>query len=175
MYNSKHVKIVAKALKEFLSEGKTLKTEGEYSGSFPEKRACFVTLKSERGSLRGCIGTLKPMYRNLTTEIIRNAVSAATRDPRFNPVNIDELERLKISVEILSEVEEIDPDELPDPKKFGLIIEEPLTGRRGVLLPNIEGINTPEEQVAVIKRKAGILQNGLDGLKCYQFTTKKYE
>ena len=86
MYNSIFKEIVAETLKEYLKTGKTHNTEQKYKGVLPEKKSCFVTLKTSAGKLRGCIGTLKPIYVNLKTEIIRNAVASATRDSRFIPL-----------------------------------------------------------------------------------------
>jgi AmmeMemoRadiSam system protein A len=120
---------------------------------FYERRAaCFVSLKTH-GELRGCIGTLEPAEPGLGHEIARNARSAAFHDPRFPPLRADELEGLACSVDVLSPSEPCTPADL-DPQRYGVIVA---TGpRRGVLLPDLVGIDTVEQQVAVALQKAGI-------------------
>ncbi|MEG0377452.1 MAG: AmmeMemoRadiSam system protein A [Eubacterium sp.] len=120
-----------------------------------ESAGVFVTLYKV-GELRGCIGTLSAATENLAEEIVRNAIEASTYDPRFLAVEAQELYQLEIEVDILGISEEIDTIEALDPKKYGLIIEKGL--QRGVLLPNITGITTAEEQITMVKRKAGIME-----------------
>lgn len=175
MHNKRYTNIVASALREYFETGSTKATEELYGHDDKLRKACFVTLKKANGQLRGCIGSIKARYKNLTTEIIKNAVAAAMHDPRFAPVKPKELKNLKISVEVLDKPEEISPDALPDPQEYGLIIEEAGTNKRGVLLPGIEGIDSPEQQVQIIRRKAGIQQSGFDDLKLFKFKTEKYE
>jgi AmmeMemoRadiSam system protein A len=121
---------------------------------FANRRAgVFVSLK-KHGQLRGCIGTISPTCDNIIEEIAENAIGAATRDPRFYPVEASELPELDISVDILGEPEPVrNMDEL-DPKKYGVIVSA--GGRRGLLLPDLEGVDTVEEQVAIARQKAGI-------------------
>ena len=176
MYTAQSIytKTAFKAIKEFLKTGSTQFIENqEIPKDFLIKAACFVTLKTDTNKLRGCIGTLNPVYRNLYTEIIRNAVASATRDYRFTPLTLSELKHIKLSVEVLNPPEEIDDIGLLNPKIYGAIISDN-TGNRGVLLPDIEGINTVEEQIKIIKRKAGISQNSNKGLTFYRFKTEKY-
>ena len=113
---------------------------------------CFVSLHLPDGELRGCIGTVEPTKENLGSEIISNAVAAAMRDPRFPPLANEELETLDISVDVLSE-----PEPIPDlaghnPKKFGLIAI--YRGRSGLLLPDLEGVDTAEDQLSIVLQKA---------------------
>ena len=113
----------------------------------------FVSLK-KHGQLRGCIGTISPVQNSIAEEIAANAVSAAVRDPRFNPVVRAELRELDISVDIMAEPEPVaDITEL-DPKRYGVIVSS--GSRRGLLLPDLEGIDTSAEQVAAAKQKAGL-------------------
>jgi AmmeMemoRadiSam system protein A len=112
-----------------------------------------VTIR-DGGELRGCIGTIEPSERSLADEIVRSAILAATEDPRFKPVAARELPRLSYSVSVLEPPEEIDSINQLDPDRFGVIVSS--GGRRGLLLPNIEGIDTPELQVEIARRKAGI-------------------
>lgn len=119
---------------------------------YSRRAACFVTLK-KRGELRGCIGTLEPAEASLDHEIARNAHASALRDPRFPPVDGDEIEALTCSVDVLSPSEPCGLGDL-DPRVFGVIVESGL--RRGVLLPALEGIDTVDRQVGVALQKAGI-------------------
>lgn len=115
----------------------------------------FVTLHKE-GDLRGCIGTIAPTTANAIDEIIQNAVSAATEDPRFPPVTTDELSALEYSVDILGAAEPIDTIEQLDAQRYGVIVSKGF--RRGLLLPALEGVDTPEQQVAIALGKAGVGQ-----------------
>lgn len=113
----------------------------------------FVSLKKD-GQLRGCIGSIYPHEANIIQEVITSAINAGTRDPRFYPVRPEELDDLNISVDVLTEPEEVNGPEALDPRKYGVIISS--GSRSGVLLPNLEGINTVEDQLAVVRQKAGI-------------------
>ena len=120
---------------------------------YQNRAGVFVSIKKE-GALRGCIGTIQAVYPSIAEEIIFNAISASTRDPRFPAVAAEELERLDVSVDVLGEMEEIDsPDQL-DVKRYGVVVTK--GRRRGLLLPNLEGVDTIEEQVAIARQKAGI-------------------
>ena len=112
-----------------------------------------MTIKKD-GNLRGCIGTIYPVCPTLAQEIINNAVSSGTRDPRFNPVKPSELDELVYSVDVLGETEDINsPSEL-DVKRYGVIVSKGY--RKGLLLPNLDGVDTVEEQISIAKQKAGI-------------------
>lgn len=113
----------------------------------------FVSIK-ENGSLRGCIGTIQPSESSLAREIIYNAVSASSRDPRFSPVEPEELDRLTITVDVLGEVEKAESWKDLDVKRYGVIVSN--ENGRGLLLPNLEGVDTVQEQIAIAKQKAGI-------------------
>lgn len=117
--------------------------------------ACFVSIKTGRNDLRGCIGTIEPSRPTLAEEIIINAVHAATRDPRFTTVGEHELPLLRYSVDVLSEPEPTQFESL-DPSLYGVIVEDQARTRRGLLLPDIEGIETSTQQVQIAARKAGI-------------------
>ena len=131
----------------------------------------FVSIH-ENGELRGCIGTIAPTRNSLAEEIVSNAIAASTRDPRFYPIGPDELSRLEINVDVLSEAEPIDsPDEL-DVKRYGVIVSK--GGRRGLLLPDLEGVDTVEDQIDIACRKAGIYP-GEDGIKLQRFEVVRHE
>jgi len=120
-----------------------------------KKAGAFVSIHKKDGSLRGCIGTFMPTRPNLALEIVTNAISSATQDPRFPPVSKEELPDLVYSIDILSKPKTISNRKVIDPKKYGLIVSSP-DGRRGLLLPDIPEVDTPEQQIAICRQKAGI-------------------
>ena len=117
------------------------------------KAGVFVSIHKE-GRLRGCIGTILPVRRSIAEEIISNAISAATGDPRFDPVRPNELDQLEISVDVLSTPEKIESRADLDVKRYGVIVSS--GSKRGLLLPNLEGIDTVDEQVEIAMKKGGI-------------------
>lgn len=119
---------------------------------FARPSACFVTLK-KRGQLRGCIGTLEPAESGLGAEIVRNARASALHDPRFPPVEPAELDALVVSVDVLGTSEPCGLDDL-DPARWGVIVSAGF--HRGVLLPDLQGVDTVDAQVAIALQKAGI-------------------
>ncbi len=119
------------------------------------RAGCFVSIKTREGELRGCIGTVDPVKDTLAEEIMANAISAATRDPRFSPVQKSELPNLKYSVDVLSPPERCAFEDL-DPEIYGVIVEDESGFRRGLLLPGLEGIKTATQQVEIASSKAGI-------------------
>ena len=118
-----------------------------------ERAGVFVSIHKD-GMLRGCIGTFLPTRENVAREIISNAVSASTRDPRFDAVRPEELPWLEINVDVLSRPEKIGSKAELDVKKYGVIVSN--GSRRGLLLPDLDGVDTVEEQVDIARRKAGI-------------------
>ena len=118
-----------------------------------ERAGVFVSLHKE-GRLRGCIGTIEPTRHCVAEEIIENAISASTRDPRFSPVRAEELDALEISVDVLARPEKISSIAELDVKRFGVIVSKGM--KRGLLLPNLDGVDTVEQQVSIALRKAGI-------------------
>ena len=122
-----------------------------------ERRAgAFVSIHKQ-GQLRGCIGTIAPTQDSLAREILWNAVSACSRDPRFDPIRPEELKWLEISVDVLGEPEDIESEKELDVKRYGVIVSS--GRRRGLLLPDLDGVDTPERQVDIARRKAGIGPN----------------
>ena len=126
--------------------------------SYPEealkiRAGAFVSVH-ECGMLRGCIGTIGPTMDNLAQEIVQNAISAVSKDPRFEPVTEDELSSLEINVDVLKEPEPISSMKELDVKKYGVIVESGY--KRGLLLPDLEGVDSVEEQVLIARRKGGI-------------------
>ena len=124
-----------------------------YVSSITCRGGVFVSLK-KFGELRGCIGTIAPVQENLAQEIISNAISAGTRDPRFLPVEEKELPYLEYSVDVLKEAEQIDSLEQLDVRRYGVIVSD--EHRRGLLLPDLEGVDTPLQQISIALNKAGM-------------------
>lgn len=149
-----YVKLARHTIETWLRTGELPRVPKELPGELYSRRAgAFVSLK-EDGRLRGCIGTTRAVQGSLAEEIMHNAVSACSQDPRFSPVELWEAERLTITVDVLGDTERISsPDEL-DVKRYGVIVTK--GGRRGLLLPNLEGVDTVEQQIAIAKQKAGI-------------------
>ena len=147
------VRLAKDALEKYIRSGKTLRRpENLPEWMTAQQAGVFVSLH-KGGDLRGCIGTIAPWYGCVADEIIALAVEAGTRDPRFLPVTADELPDLEYNVDVLSEAEPADKSEL-DAKRYGVIVS---TGsRRGLLLPDLEGVDTPGQQIAIALRKAGI-------------------
>ncbi len=138
---------------------------------FTTKAGAFVTLHKLDGSLRGCIGTIEPTKETLALEIRDNAIAAATRDPRFHPVTPSELDEIVVHVDVLNPSERVkDLSEL-DPKKYGVIVQK--GWHRGLLLPDIEGVDTVEEQLRIAMLKAGITNP--DNVEIYKFTVTRYK
>lgn len=129
----------------------------------------FVSLK-KRGELRGCIGTIEPVQANIALEIVENAISAASKDPRFRPLEEEELVELMTSVDILGPPVRVTGMEELDVGRFGVIVKSGI--RRGLLLPAIEGIASVEQQVAIARKKGGIGEGDL--IELYRFEVERY-
>ncbi|MCI2242406.1 AmmeMemoRadiSam system protein A [Adlercreutzia faecimuris] len=148
------VALARQAVEAFTRTGEIIRRPADLPPELGERRAgAFVSLH-ERGQLRGCIGTIEPVRRCLADEVIRNAVSACSRDPRFPPVEPDELDFLEYSVDVLGEPEPVFSLEQLDPARYGVIVSH--RGRRGLLLPDLEGVDTVADQLSIAKAKAGI-------------------
>jgi len=148
-----YVKLAVKSVESYVRTGQVIATEEAAPEIRERQAAAFVSIHKGE-ALRGCIGTIAPMYENLAEEIIRNGIAAATRDPRFSAITPEELPELTINVDVLSEPEQIDDIALLDVKKYGVIVVNGM--RRGVLLPDLEGVDTPEQQIHIAMQKAGI-------------------
>ncbi len=149
-----YVQLARQTIEEYvLTKRKRKIPEGLPDEMYESRAGVFVSIKKE-GQLRGCIGTIQAVRGSVAEEIIENAVSAASSDPRFSPIEPEELEKLTISVDVLGETQKIDsPDQL-DVKRYGVVVTKGY--RRGLLLPNLNGIDTVEEQIRIAKQKAGI-------------------
>lgn len=121
-----------------------------------QQAGAFVSLH-KNGQLRGCIGTIAPTCDNLAWEIVQNAISACSRDPRFSPVRPNELDELEYSVDVLGAPEPVDSPAALDPKTYGVIVS--CGGRRGLLLPDLDGVDSVEAQLSIALQKGGIREN----------------
>jgi AmmeMemoRadiSam system protein A len=156
-----YVKLARYSLESFVTTGKRITRkdidnpdwEDLPEEIFSQRAGAFVSIHKD-GALRGCIGTILPTCSCVAEEILQNAISAGTNDPRFPMIREDELEFLEMSVDVLDEPEPISsPNEL-DVKRYGVIVTH--GGKRGLLLPNLDGVDTIEQQIDIARQKAGI-------------------
>ncbi len=168
------VRLARKSLETYVKTGRELDRSdypADLPGELTDRRAgAFVSLH-KNGQLRGCIGTIGPTTPCVADEIAQNAVSAAVRDPRFFPVQIPELPWLEYSVDVLGETEPIASIEELDVKRYGVIVS--CGSRRGLLLPNLDGVDTVEEQVRIAREKGGI-REGENGITYERFEVVRH-
>ena len=153
----------------YLNEGRVIPPPKEPTPEMRAKAGVFVSLH-RYNALRGCIGTFVPTTENVAKEIIQNAVSASTDDPRFPPMTAEELNDLEISVDVLSAPEPIKSVADLDAKRFGVIVKA--GPRRGLLLPDLEGVDTPEQQIEICRQKGGLGKN--EPADLFRFEVKRY-
>lgn len=163
--------LARQAVESYIRHGEILDPRGFEQGLLGGPAPCFVSLKTLDGDLRGCIGTIEPGRDTLAQEIVANAISAATNDPRFDPVRIQELPNLKYSVDVLFPPEETALEAL-DPNVFGVIVEDQSGARRGLLLPAIPGITDAKHQVEIAARKGGISPG--EPIKLWRFKVERF-
>lgn len=149
-----YVSLARNTLEAYVKEGRMMKLpEGLPEEMLSMQAGAFVSIK-KNGQLRGCIGTTGPTRKNIAEEIMYNAISSGTRDPRFDPVEPEGLGKLVYSVDILMEPEPVESMNELDVIKYGVIVKA--GARTGLLLPNLEGVDTAEQQVSIALQKAGI-------------------
>jgi AmmeMemoRadiSam system protein A/AmmeMemoRadiSam system protein B len=166
-----YVQLARATIEAYVSTGKKISIPVTVPKEMVSKRAgTFVSLK-EHGQLRGCIGTIGPVRENIAAEIIGNAISASTQDPRFSAVRPEELPDLVYSVDVLGPIEDIDSPEQLDVKRYGVIVTK--GGRRGLLLPNLEGVDTIPQQISIACEKAGLAPNETD-IKLQRFEVVRH-
>lgn len=166
------VKWAIKSIESYIRDRKLVDPirDGAPEELLSRRAGAFVSLHLLDGSLRGCIGTFMPTKVNLAVEVRDNAIAAATEDPRFPPVTQNELNEIEVTVDILSEPEKINDLSQLDPKKYGVIV---VSGyRRGLLLPDLPGVDTVEQQIRITLRKAGISEH--ERFDVYRFTVERY-
>lgn len=160
-----YVKLAYQSVVSYILKGKKLALPGNLPSEMLNIRAgAFVSIH-KNGALRGCIGTIGPTQNNVALEIIENGISASTRDPRFSPIRPDELKDLEINVDVLGRPQDISGLDELDVKRYGVIVTS--GHKRGLLLPDLEGVDTVEEQVAIAMQKGGITED--DEVKLQRF------
>lgn len=166
-----YVKLARKSLESYVLNNAKIEVPDDLPKEMLSKRAgVFVSIK-KNGNLRGCIGTIAATTGNVAEEIIENAINAGVGDPRFSPIRADELDDLEYSVDVLGEAELIDSRDELDVKMYGVIVTKGF--RRGLLLPNLEGVNTVEDQISIALRKAGISSDDDYTIERFEVTRHK--
>ena len=163
------VTLAVRAVRHYLATGSILSCPEDLPDELKIQAGAFVSIKKHK-RLRGCIGSILPQSNRLAEEIIQNAISAATRDPRFPPIRPQELPELDFSVDVLTQPEKIKSKSALDCKRYGIIIKN--REKQGVLLPNLEGIESVEEQIRICRKKAGLKPD--DPIDIYRFESKRY-
>jgi len=162
------VALARDAVERYIRDGVVLRPEA----TVPEMAAragVFVSLH-KRGELRGCIGTFEPTRENVAEEIVSNAIASATRDPRFRAVAPRELGELEYSVDVLTSPEPVKDEGQLDARRYGIIVES--GWRRGLLLPDLDGVETVQQQIQICRMKAGIDPD--EPVRLYRFEVKRY-
>ena len=164
------VKLAKDAVELYVREGRILEVqESDLPDELRTRAGVFVCLKIDN-MLRGCIGTFQPQEPTIAHEAVRNAISAATCDPRFTCVRIDELAVIEYSVDVLTPPEPVESTADLDPRRYGVIVQA--GARRGLLLPDLEGVDTVEHQIGIAMQKAGIPSGAK--IQLSRFEVKRY-
>lgn len=168
------VDLARRTIESYVRDGRQIDPPEELTLEMQRRAGAFVTIHRQ-GQLRGCIGTIQPTCENVAEEVIRNAISAATRDPRFPPLRRNELPNLEVKVDVLGEPEPVDSLDELDPKRYGLIVQSVEQPRkRGLLLPDLEGIETVEKQFYWTRHhKAGITDPD-EPVQMFRFEVKRF-
>ena len=165
-----YVKLARLSLETYVRDGRHARLpDGLPKELTAEHAGVFVSLHMD-GQLRGCIGTTAPTTPSVAEEILQNAVSAGAHDPRFDPVQPDELDKLVYNVDVLGKSSPIDSPALLNPKRYGVIVQNGT--RRGLLLPDLEGVDTVDEQIAIARRKAGIRED--EAVQLFRFEVVRH-
>ena len=162
------VQLARQTVESYVRNG-IISRPGELMPEMKERAGVFVSIK-KHGQLRGCIGTFLPTRSTVAEEVIMNAISSATQDPRFMPIEPGELPHLIYSVDVLTTPELVEGADQLDPRCYGVIVE--CGGRRGLLLPDLDGVDTVEEQISICRQK-GFIAPG-EPVKLYRFEVKRY-
>lgn len=164
------VALARRAVETWVTEHRVIDPPAELTPEMAGRAGVFVSIK-KRGMLRGCIGTFEPSRPSVAEETIQNAISSATRDPRFPPVMVEELPQLEYTVDVLTPPERVESEADLDPKHYGVIVRSGF--RRGLLLPDLEGVNTTSDQISIAKQKAGISPR--ERVELYRFAVQRYK
>jgi AmmeMemoRadiSam system protein A len=163
------VQLAKQAVETYVRENKVFQLQ-ELTPEMMGRAGVFVSIY-KGGELRGCIGTFEPQKANLAEEVINNAIASATRDPRFLRVRPDELKDLSYSVDVLTTPQPIPSTDYLNPKKYGVIVEADF--KKGLLLPDLAGVDTADYQIDICRQKAGIAPN--EPIRLYRFEVRRYK
>ncbi|MEJ2736797.1 MAG: AmmeMemoRadiSam system protein A [Anaerolineae bacterium] len=168
------VALARETIERYVLDGVRIEPPEDLTAEMRRRAGAFVTVR-RHGKLRGCIGTIQPTCDSLAEEVIQNAISAVTRDPRFPPLARHELEGLEVKVDVLGEPEPVERVDELDPKRYGLIVQsKSQPWKRGLLLPDLEGIDTVEKQVHWTRyHKAGITDPD-EPVELFRFEVMRY-
>jgi AmmeMemoRadiSam system protein A len=168
--SSKQVELAKQAIESYVKNGKKLAPPKDLPSELKEKAGVFVSIHKGK-DLRGCIGTFMPTTANIAEEIIENAIQSSTRDPRFPPIETKELSELEINVDVLTKPVPVTDIKELDAKKYGIIVTS--KGRRGLLLPDLEGVDTVEQQISICRQKAWIRDD--EPVTLEKFEVRRYK
>jgi len=166
-----YVLLAKKAVEEYIMYNNVISHQNIYENYIHDK-GVFITI-NKNNKLRGCMGTYYPTKETIEDEIINNAILAATSDNRFKKINIDELNKLTYSVTLINEPKIVNDKIELNPKKYGILVASNL-GKTGILLPNLDGVDTIDKQLDIVLKKASINLNN-EETKLHKFTVEKYK
>lgn len=165
------VQLAKDTVELYIRRGRIYEVRGdELPAELGGRAGVFVCLKI-KGCLRGCIGSFHPMEPSIAHETVRNAISAATCDPRFSCIRPVELDQIEYTVDVLTPPEKIAGKSELDPRRYGVIVQA--GARRGLLLPDLEGVDTVDHQVGIAMQKAGIPPG--TPVELFRFEVRRYE
>jgi AmmeMemoRadiSam system protein A len=168
------VDLARETIEAYVRDDRRIEPPDALTAEMKRQAGAFVTIR-RHGQLRGCIGTIEPTCDNVAEEVVRNAIAAATRDPRFSPLRQSELADMEVKVDVLGEPEPVSgPDEL-DPKRYGLIVQSvDRPWKRGLLLPDLEGIDTAEKQLYWTRHHKAGITDADEPVQMFRFEVKRY-
>jgi len=164
-----YVSLAQESIHHYLNYREKLSCPNPLSTDLESRSGAFVSIKKLQ-QLRGCIGTLEPCEPNLAMEIIENALKAALHDPRFSPVTPEELQDLTYSIDVVRPLEKISDVSALDPYVYGLVVRS--NGKQGVLLPDLEGVDSTEEQIQICRAKGRIHDD--EPIEMYRFKVERF-
>lgn len=164
-----YISLAKESIHHYLNHREKLSCPDPLSKDLEARSGAFVSIKKLK-QLRGCIGTLEPCEPNLAMEIIENALKAALHDPRFSPVTSEELQDLTYSIDVVRPLEKVSSLEELDPEIYGLVVKS--NGKQGVLLPDLEGVSSTEEQIQICRTKGKIPND--EPVEMYRFKVDRF-
>jgi len=169
MQTHPYVSLAQESIHHYLNYSEKLSCPNPLSTDLNSRSGAFVSIKKLR-QLRGCIGTLEPCEPNLAMEIIENALKAALHDPRFSPITTEELQDLTYSIDVVRPLEKVPDASALDPKIYGLVVRS--NGKQGVLLPDLDGVDSIEKQIQICRSKGRIADD--EAIEMYRFKVERF-